>query len=563
MKDITIAQSFEKVFNYISAKDSKRGTDEPTKETATELNTARPSECYAHLNEKMGLSETQANLMACILNNSLDKDITSSNIASTMGISNMQFLTMRPELEALIERRLVRTSSRNMRCARYNVPNYVLKAVASNQTPNNSDFCGLSNGQLTRKIHNCIRSFWADEYDYETLDSEIKLLIASNPETNIVSAYNKHKMFDLNGFETMMFFYMLVRNVVYMDNSFGMQEFERLFKDCEYVDEIMLNVQLGKLDIIKAGLVEHANSDGLQDMGELCLTKQALNEFVPDVAALRSNVPGNTNAAKIIRHESIKSKRMFYNERERKEIDRLCELLERNKFRQVTERLEEKGMRKGFACLFYGAAGTGKTETCYSLSAMTGRDIFFVDMAEIKSKWVGDSERNVRDLFASYRNAVRDNNLAPIMVWNEVDAIFGRRRKVENAVDKMENAMQNIILQELENLEGILIATTNLNIKDGFDPAFERRFIIKVCFDKPNAGTRSKIWKSMFGADLSESDASTLAQEFDFSGGTIENINRKSTVDYILSGQRPTLDSLREMCLAENLEQKEKKRIGY
>lgn len=184
-------------------------------------------------------------------------------------------------------------------------------------------------------------------------------------------------------------------------------------------------------------------------------------------------------------------------------------------------------------------------------------------MAQLKSKWVGESEQNLSNLFRSYHKAVRENpDAAPIMVWNEADAIFGRRRRVEHAVDKMENAMQNIILQELEDLEGILIATTNFSLKEGFDPAMERRFLIKVRFDKPEVNTRTKIWRSMF-TELAESDARTLAAEYDFSGGLIENINRKALVDYVLSGRQLSLDYLRELCRSEQMESTAARHIGF
>ena len=90
----------------------------------------------------------------------------------------------------------------------------------------------------------------------------------------------------------------------------------------------------------------------------------------------------------------------------------------------------------------------------------------------------------------------------------------------------------------------------------------ERRFLIKVGFDKPEVDIRAKIWQSMF-AELSDSDAHTLASEYDFAGGLIENINRKATVDYILNGIKPNLDSLRELCRAERLGAQTPGRIGF
>ena len=113
----------------------------------------------------------------------------------------------------------------------------------------------------------------------------------------------------------------------------------------------------------------------------------------------------------------------------------------------------------------------------------------------------------------------------------------------------------------MENIEGILIATTNL--LSNLDPAFERRFIFKVEFKMPEKASRAKIWKSMIPS-ISEDDAAVLAGKYSFSGGNIENIARKSTVEYVLSGNEPTLSSLEGYCQEEILDRKEnRKKIGF
>ena len=187
----------------------------------------------------------------------------------------------------------------------------------------------------------------------------------------------------------------------------------------------------------------------------------------------------------------------------------------------------------------------------------------FVDVPQIKSKWVGDSEKNIKALFDRYRALVNHSDLAPIMLFNEADAIFGVRKKgAENAVDKMENTIQNIILQEMENLHGIMIATTNL--ASNLDSAFDRRFLYKVRFENPDATVRSKIWKEMIPG-LTDNDATTLAKAFELSGGQIENVARKDTINRILHGDsNDRLTTLMDYCKAETLESpKTHRRMGY
>ena len=95
----------------------------------------------------------------------------------------------------------------------------------------------------------------------------------------------------------------------------------------------------------------------------------------------------------------------------------------------------------------------------------------------------------------------------------------------------MENSIQNAILQEMENLEGIMIATTNL--ERSLDAAFERRFLYKIKFEKPSLQVRTKIWQSML-PDVDEATLSSIASQYEFSGGQIENIARKALVDDLL-----------------------------
>jgi len=125
----------------------------------------------------------------------------------------------------------------------------------------------------------------------------------------------------------------------------------------------------------------------------------------------------------------------------------------------------------------------------------------------------------------------------------------------------MENSLQNIILQEMESLDGIMIATTNL--QQNLDHAFERRFLYKIKFEKPTVEARAHIWHEMI-PDLSDMDVQTLAEKYDFSGGQIENIARHYNIDCILhSSNSDALAMLIGHCDNERLESVEQKRIGF
>ena len=187
--------------------------------------------------------------------------------------------------------------------------------------------------------------------------------------------------------------------------------------------------------------------------------------------------------------------------------------------------------------------------------------ILRVDIDKIKSCWIGESEKNIKALFERYRNICKNSTTAPILLFNEADAVFGiRMENAARAADKMENSIQNIILQEMENLEGIVIATTNLT--SNLDKAFERRFLYKIQFSRPTAETRARIRQSMMPY-LKDDEALALAQQFDLSGGEIENIVRKQSVSSILSGKETAdLSDIFDLCRRERLHTSHP-RIGF
>ena len=145
--------------------------------------------------------------------------------------------------------------------------------------------------------------------------------------------------------------------------------------------------------------------------------------------------------------------------------------------------------------------------------------------------------------------------------FNEGDAILSKRiTNVERSVDQMNNSLQNILLEEMENLNGIMIVTTNLTTN--LDSAFERRFIYKIQFDKPGKEVKARIWKSMID-ELNDHDSNLLAEMFDVSGGEIENIARKATMEYVLTGIKPDFEMLKSFAAEEKLKTTSRPIIGF
>jgi hypothetical protein len=263
----------------------------------------------------------------------------------------------------------------------------------------------------------------------------------------------------------------------------------------------------------------------------------------------------------VIPNNSIVAKQLYFEDKLQKHIDFFSNSLTPEKFTEMQTRLEEMAMPKGVAAVFYGLPGTGKTESVYQIAKATGRDIMYVDISQTKSMWFGESEKRIKAVFSDYSRLCRKSKLKPILLFNEADAVLGKRKDGNASnVAQTENAIQNIILEQMEKNEGILIATTNL--VDNLDAAFERRFLFKLKFELPSTEAKKQIWKSKLNW-LTDAGATTLADRFQFSGGEIDNIARKAIINEVISGNRSTLDELVQYCDEELLMSKRGMKVGY
>ena len=257
----------------------------------------------------------------------------------------------------------------------------------------------------------------------------------------------------------------------------------------------------------------------------------------------------------------IREKHLFFSEKEQSQLNLVGNSLQEANSSNMVSRLEAKGVPKGMAILLYGAPGTGKTESVMQWARSTGRDIIHVDISASKSMWYGESEKIIKEIFTKYRRQCKRSALRPILLFNEADAIFASRKTGNNSsIDQTENAIQNIILEEMEQLDGILIATTNL--VDNLDKAFERRFLFKIRFDRPSVEAKVKIWRDKLSA-LTEGQARSLASRYDFSGGEIDNIVRKALMSEVLEGKAPSIGEIEKLCSEEKIGKSSNKRVGF
>ena len=514
--------------------------------------------------ETLQLTPLQAALFATILEKSGDDLATTRELVSTLKVSKIRFLGFKKEIDELTKKRLVVARQKRSGSMGYRVSQSVVKAIQYDSAIEPERLDGLSTRTIFNRFHGIFADLANGVSSSEIALQEIFDIMNNNPENRFVEASMRLGMHGLGSpEETVMIFYMLHRIVSFNDNEFTTEELSRLFDDPMGLNDFIYDaMRKGESSLQSKGLIEFHCEDGLENREAFQVPQAIQDELFVDLVAKGAQSKVNIPKDELICHDDIRLKKMFYNELEAEQVESLTELLGAEKFAQVQDRLREKGLRSGFCCLFYGPAGTGKTETVMQIAKETGRDIFIVDMSRLKSKWVGDSEKNIKQLFRTYKNIAKESELAPILLFNEADAIFGKRIREESSTDKMNNAIQNIILQEMETLDGIMIATTNLTCN--LDKAFERRFIYKIEFERPTVEAKQQIWRTMIPS-LSETFAHSLAKEYDLSGGQIENIARKRTVELILTGNEPSEGQIREYCQGEMISSKQDKRtrIGF
>ncbi len=384
-----------------------------------------------------------------------------------------------------------------------------------------------------------------DELLYETIE-----LLNNNPQLVIARSINGLRV---NQFDKLYLLYFCKRLVVDQQIRVPLGQLEFLSTD-DIDDEFPILMTNGNHPFIKDGLLKLTGEAGFMSNNIFQLTDKARKLFLSeyDIPADVDEVDEDEHS-KILSCNDIKPKALFYSAEDQGQINTLQHLLEDEQLKAIRERLEKANLRKGFNCLFYGGPGTGKTETALQLARMTGRDIMQVDISSIRDKWYGETEKIVKGIFESYAERVKKSKHIPILLINEADAVLSVRTSVGGnnpTLEKTENAIQNILLQAMEDIDGIMIATTNLTCN--LDSAFDRRFLYKVEFHQPSVEAKTHIWQS-FIPGLADTDASVLARSYNFSGGQIENIARKVMVDHLLFGGTPDLNHIEELCSKEQI----------
>lgn len=496
----------------------------------------------SYLQRKLHLTKMQCYIVAVMLDNAGDP-VSPDDLADHAEANRIFILGQQGEMDNLVERGIINVvggGRHDIWNMHYMPSESLVQAVSHNHELRPEVMSDLTYKEMWNRITDLLRACEFDNLSFPLMVEKVKKIMEGCCHLDFCK-----KIISLNLNDADMIMLLIVCNALVNkeDDYVTTFDYNKILphSSCSMIVKQFKNKTS---DLVVKDILENVDNDEedfrLTVHGILLLLGE---EYVPEDRKEPKQTPAPP------KKQTIVPKNMFYNEDERKHILRLEALLCQDSFVSIQQRMKEAGLRTGFCCLFYGAPGTGKTETVLQIARRTGREIIRVDLSSQKSMWVGESEKNIERIFADYREKLSQSELAPILLFNEADAIFSKRHVgVNSEVEQMANTMQNILLQNMENFEGILIATTNL--ADNFDPAFHRRFLYRIEFKSPSAEVRKQIWRSML-PDMDESNIKAMAERFSISGGQIENAVRKMMIESILKGRPLNTDEIVAICEQE------------
>ena len=480
------------------------------------------------------------------------------------GLTNFQVLKYRESIEMLYNRNLLMNkNAHKQQISSYELSQNIINSISRNQL---IKYSKIEESSCKKNLVDFLEEFdkMSNQFDQELIShydftEYIATLCIENIEMPI---FREIKNYQLDSFETYFFLDTIWDCIKCGDNDFNTfvqttvnDYFPQTSKAMKYQKMIVnKETKLSKLNLIEI------SKENFQNRNKAKLTKK-VTDFLRKYEDLEIDDVSN-NHSKLLKSKDISTKKLFYNPEEYSQLQQISNILMDDKFKKMQLRLKEKSMPIGITAILHGVPGTGKTESVYQLAKESGRNIFKVDISETKSMWFGESQKLVKKIFTEYEDMKKTEELCPILLFNEADAIIGKRKSAGSSnVADTENAVQNIILEEMEKFDGILFATTNL--VENMDAAFERRFLFKVKFEQPSLENSAKIWREKL-PNLTKKESQILSEKFKFSGGEMENIARKCAMREILHGDILKFQDLEDLCKNEKWSEKSAdKKIGF
>jgi len=456
-------------------------------------------------------------------------------IMKQMGFSSLEIINSNETIKVLKKRGWMSISKRrfhSFKTDEFEISKLVLDAITYNDKSKLVKQKPETLAEALLQIRQIISNANGD-YDLDDFTSSVMQDLENYLNFGFISSILEHK--SLTDLEKLVLVWM-ASDVVYGREEFDFNAIIDFFtQDPSYAFGFKQRISKGTSQLITEGFIEFKRPNYV-DFSSVKLGDKT-NDMLSE---LRQNSDQKKHSVKytvLVEPQDLKQQSLFFNSEIEASIKKVDQLLSMENYKTLMEKFQDKGMKDCLTMLFHGSPGTGKTELVKQLALKHGRSIYQVDISGIKDMWVGESEKNLKKVFKEYADALKYNRLTPILLFNEADALLGLRTNVQHSVDQMNNSLQNILLQELEDMKGIFIATTNLI--NNIDSAFDRRLLYKLKFDLPNEDTRCRILQNQFpGVD--EKVLKDISAFYELSGGQIQNIKRKQMADEIIFGNENT-----------------------
>lgn len=253
----------------------------------------------------------------------------------------------------------------------------------------------------------------------------------------------------------------------------------------------------------------------------------------------------------------------LYNEKTLKQVSELASFLERKNFRKIVDRALQKRPNLPFIVLLHGPSGTGKTALVRDICRRTRRHMLEVRVDRLRNSDLGEDEKVLTDMFEQYAEAVAVSEEYPIIFFDECEAHLYGRMKVDNHNPGLVNHLNNMTtlwLKQFQNFHGILFLATNR--KEDLDDAFARRILYQVEVDYPDKETQAAIWANLFPKVLTSEQCKSLAEETNFTGGQIKQVQTKADIYELLHGKL-NYDIIHDLCETNGKTTTERKAIGF
>lgn len=509
----------------------------------------------------LGITGDQAVIFSCLAELSIQRNISLDALSRHLKCSVLKLLSFMNIIEALEQKGYVqkffkkRGRRHSYNDLGFSVPHFVIEALRKGDASMLSSSLKFDLPGFLKQVTDMIDDRQEGAYTTAQVLAETEFLISKNSELPFVSFIDRSVSKTISKCVLFGLSFCRLRGQHYVSiDNFANTLFDDLGEQLGFSQMVVS----GSHELVRKNMIKIATSE-FDGEKTVSLTEETAKALYRSYPAL---LMPETDQAGIICHRKITVKKLFFNEGIREQIGSIEEVLRPALYRSYIRELKKNRLSSGITAIFFGPPGTGKTESVYQIARKTGRNIMMVDLSQTRSKWFGESEKIVKKIFTDYSALLRNSDREPILFINEADGLFTKRLDLGNrgtSADQTMNTMQNILLQALENFEGILIATTNLT--ENLDRAFERRFTFRITFPKPDAAARHSIWRNKL-PELSEKDAVKLAEKFELTGGEIDVQVRQALLRKVLRKEVRLYDILDENCRKDHGFTTRKK-VGY